>query len=91
MVSNNSQWNGVLRHLPFARLQGTPELEVPRNWYVYSAEHKAGIDYASDIDENNVRTSQQNVELNQLESRIRIIQTDPKEYLFPLEQFGQKR
>lgn len=81
----------MLQHLPFARLQGMPELEVPSNWYIYSAEYKAGTDCASDIDENNVRTSQQNVKLNQLESRIRIMKTDPKDYLFPFEQFGQKK
>jgi 23S rRNA (adenine1618-N6)-methyltransferase len=48
-------------------------------------------DYSLDIDENNARTAEQNVKLNELESRIRIARTDPKDPLFPLDKFGQKR
>lgn len=45
----------------------------------------------SDIDEKNARTAEQNVKLNKLESRIQIVRTDPKDSLFPLDKFGQKR
>ncbi|KAJ5958884.1 uncharacterized protein N7479_006034 [Penicillium vulpinum] len=43
---------------------------------------------ATDIDLNNLRTSQHNVSLNNLESRIRIIRSDPDGPLFPLEKLG---
>ncbi|KAJ5739334.1 hypothetical protein N7533_012118 [Penicillium manginii] len=45
---------------------------------------------ATDIDENNTRTAQENVKRNQLESRIRVIKTDPKDDLFPLDKLEQK-
>lgn len=48
-------------------------------------------DYSLEIDENNARTAEQNVKLNELESRIRIVRTDSKDPLFPLDKFGQKR
>ncbi|KAJ5407984.1 hypothetical protein N7509_001867 [Penicillium cosmopolitanum] len=44
---------------------------------------------ATDIDENNARTAQENVKTNQLESRIRVIKTDPKDALFPLDKIEQ--
>lgn len=44
-----------------------------------------------DIDENNARTAQENVKTNQLESRIRVIKTDPKDALFPLDKIEQNR
>ncbi|KAJ5836328.1 hypothetical protein N7447_002354 [Penicillium robsamsonii] len=43
---------------------------------------------ATDIDSNNIRTSQHNVALNNLESRIRIVDSDPDGPLFPLEKLG---
>ncbi|KAJ5247815.1 hypothetical protein N7468_002798 [Penicillium chermesinum] len=46
---------------------------------------------ATDIDENNIRTSKENVALNQLQSRIRIIQTDPQDSLFPLDKLQTSR
>ncbi|KAJ5105028.1 hypothetical protein NUU61_002375, partial [Penicillium alfredii] len=39
---------------------------------------------ATDIDENNVRTAQHNVVLNNLESHVHIVQTKPEDNLFPL-------
>ncbi|KAJ5176572.1 RNA N6-adenosine-methyltransferase METTL16 [Penicillium canariense] len=45
---------------------------------------------ATDIDEQNARTAQQNVALNALEPRIRIVKTDPKDALFPVKIFNQK-
>ncbi|CAP80305.1 Pc12g06780 [Penicillium rubens Wisconsin 54-1255] len=41
-----------------------------------------------DIDSNNIRTSQHNVALNNLESRIRIVHSDPNGPLIPLEKLG---
>ncbi|OQE25960.1 hypothetical protein PENFLA_c007G04548 [Penicillium flavigenum] len=43
---------------------------------------------ATDIDSNNIRTSQHNVALNDLESRIRIVHSDPNGPLIPLEKLG---
>ncbi|KAJ5558606.1 hypothetical protein N7461_002578 [Penicillium sp. DV-2018c] len=43
---------------------------------------------ATDIDSNNIRTSQHNVALNNLESRIRIVHSDPNGPLIPLEKLG---
>ncbi|OQD65770.1 hypothetical protein PENPOL_c005G06413 [Penicillium polonicum] len=45
---------------------------------------------ATDIDSNNIRTSQHNVALNNLESRIQIIHSDPTGPLFPLEKLGRQ-
>lgn len=45
---------------------------------------------ATDIDPNNIRTSQHNVALNNLESRIQIIHSDPTGPLFPLEKLGRQ-
>ncbi|KAJ5099360.1 hypothetical protein N7532_006361 [Penicillium argentinense] len=45
---------------------------------------------ATDIDENNVSTAQKNVKLNHLESRIRVIKTDTKDLLFPLEKIEKE-
>ena len=44
----------------------------------------------TDIDPGNIRTAQENVALNELESRIRIIESDPDGPLFPLEKIGRK-
>ncbi|KAG0156180.1 hypothetical protein PDIDSM_3357 [Penicillium digitatum] len=46
---------------------------------------------ATDIDSNNIRTSQHNVALNNLESRIQIVSSDPTGPLFPLEKLGRQR
>ncbi|CAG8182343.1 unnamed protein product [Penicillium nalgiovense] len=43
---------------------------------------------ATDIDSNNIRTSQHNLALNNLESRIRIVHSDPNGPLIPLEKLG---
>ncbi|CAI7672975.1 unnamed protein product [Penicillium palitans] len=45
---------------------------------------------ATDIDSNNIRTSRHNVALNNLESRIQIIHSDPTGPLFPLEKLGRQ-
>ncbi|OQE23258.1 hypothetical protein PENSTE_c009G05350 [Penicillium steckii] len=45
---------------------------------------------ATDIDENNARTATENVKLNNLESRIRVIKTEPDDLLFPLEKLDRK-
>ncbi|KAJ5874602.1 uncharacterized protein N7529_003032 [Penicillium soppii] len=45
---------------------------------------------ATDIDPDNLRTSQHNVTLNNLDSRIRIINSDPDGPLFPLEKLGHE-
>ncbi|OQE87597.1 hypothetical protein PENNAL_c0019G09220 [Penicillium nalgiovense] len=42
----------------------------------------------TDIDSNNIRTSQHNLALNNLESRIRIVHSDPNGPLIPLEKLG---
>ncbi|CAG7942070.1 unnamed protein product [Penicillium olsonii] len=44
----------------------------------------------TDIDPGNIRTAQENVALNELESRIRIIESDPDGPLFPLEKIGRE-
>ncbi|KAJ6107756.1 hypothetical protein N7523_009079 [Penicillium sp. IBT 18751x] len=46
---------------------------------------------ATDIDENNTRTAEHNVKINKLDSRIRIVRTDPRGLLLPLDEFGVKR
>ncbi|CAI7578163.1 unnamed protein product [Penicillium bialowiezense] len=46
---------------------------------------------ATDIDSENIRTAKQNVALNELESRIRIIESHPDGPLFPLEKLGHER
>ncbi|KAJ9489616.1 hypothetical protein VN97_g3633 [Penicillium thymicola] len=43
---------------------------------------------ATDIDSNNIRTSQHNVALNNLESRIQVVHSDPTGPLFPLDKLG---
>ncbi|KAF7515360.1 hypothetical protein PCG10_003376 [Penicillium crustosum] len=45
---------------------------------------------ATDIDSNNIRTSRHNVALNNLESRIQIVHSDPTGPLFPLEKLGRQ-
>ncbi|OKP00021.1 hypothetical protein PENSUB_8219 [Penicillium subrubescens] len=45
---------------------------------------------ATDIDEQNARTAKENVVLNELESRIQIVKTDPEGPLFPLDEFDHK-
>jgi 23S rRNA (adenine1618-N6)-methyltransferase len=44
----------------------------------------------TDVDENNIRTAQHNVALNNLDSRILLVKTDPAGPLFPLDQIGQE-
>ncbi|KAJ5665428.1 uncharacterized protein N7477_007876 [Penicillium maclennaniae] len=46
---------------------------------------------ATEIDEKNARTAEHNVKLNELDSRIRIVRTDPRGPLFPLDKFDLKR
>ncbi|CAG7960005.1 unnamed protein product [Penicillium salamii] len=45
---------------------------------------------ATDIDPGNIHTARENVALNELESRIRIIESDPDGPLFPLEKLGRE-
>ncbi|KAI3201012.1 hypothetical protein DTO027I6_6115 [Penicillium roqueforti] len=45
---------------------------------------------ATDVDENNIRTAQHNVALNNLDSRIQLVKSDPAGPLFPLDQIGQE-
>lgn len=59
---------------------------------MYTAQSNgADTNSIADIDQNNVRTAQQNVKLNRLESRIRVMKTEPQDLLIPLEKFGQQR
>ncbi|KAJ5108270.1 hypothetical protein N7456_004945 [Penicillium angulare] len=46
---------------------------------------------ATDIDKSNIQSAQDNVKLNKLESRIRILQTDPNDSFFPLDKFQEQR
>ncbi|PLB42700.1 DUF890 domain protein [Aspergillus candidus] len=43
---------------------------------------------ATDIDDNNIRTSRKNVSANGLESRIQIVETNPDDDLIPLAKLG---
>lgn len=61
------------------------------NRYVFHLLKSSIALMTSDIDEHNARTANENVKLNQLESRIRVIKTDPESPLFPLEKLEKKR
>lgn len=44
-----------------------------------------------DIDDENVQNAQKTVSANNLESRIKITQTDPSSELIPLQKLGHER
>ncbi|KAL4927295.1 DUF890 domain protein [Aspergillus undulatus] len=46
---------------------------------------------ASDIDDENIKTSTQTVKANELDSRVRIVKTGPDDALIPLQTFGVER
>jgi len=90
-MSNKVQWNGMYRDIPSVRLHNTARLEVCSHWYVLLAENlQHPLIVMIDIDRDNIRTSQQNVALNGLESRIQIINSDPDGPLFPLDKLGHE-
>lgn len=80
------------RHLPPSGLHGTATVEFCSNRYVFESEDiQHPLINPTDIDSNNIRTSRHNVALNNLESRIQIIHSDPIGPLFPLEKLGRKK
>lgn len=91
IISDKVQWNGMHRHLPPSGLRDTATVELCSNWYVLESEDlQYPLINLTDIDSNNIRTSQHNVALNNLESRIQIIHSDPTGPLFPLEKLGRQ-
>lgn len=52
-------------------------MAVPCQGYLYS--------HASDIDDPNIHSSKETVDANGLQSRIRIVKTDPTDGLIPLQ------
>lgn len=91
IMSDQVQWNGMHRHLPPSGLRGAATVEFCSNGYVFESEDlRYPLINPTDIDPNNIRTSQHNVALNNLESRIQIIHSDPTGPLFPLEKLGRQ-
>jgi hypothetical protein len=81
----------MYRDLPSLRLHNTARLEVCSHWYVLVTDNlQHPLIVVIDIDPDNLRTSQHNVTLNNLDSRIRIINSDPDGPLFPLEKLGHE-
>jgi hypothetical protein len=81
----------MYRDIPSLRLHHTARLEVCSHRYVFLAENiQHPLIVVIDIDPDNIRTSQQNVTLNDLESRIQIITSDPDGPLFPLERLNHE-
>ncbi|KAJ5145958.1 uncharacterized protein N7515_000522 [Penicillium bovifimosum] len=50
----------------------------------------ARLGNSGNVDENNIRTAQHNVALNNLDSRIQLVKSAPAGPLFPLDQIGQE-
>jgi hypothetical protein len=70
-------------------LRNTATVELCSHRYVYESEDLQNpLINPTDIDSNNIRTSLHNVALNNLESRIRIVHSDPNGPLIPLEKLG---
>jgi hypothetical protein len=79
------------RDLPSFGLHYAARLEVCSHRYVLLAENiQHPLIGMIDIDPDNIRTSQHNVALNNLESRIQIIKSDPDGPIFPLEKLGRE-
>ena len=88
-MSDKVKWNGMHRHLPPAGLCNTATVELRSHRYVFEPDDiQNPLINPTDIDSNNIRTSQHNVALNNLESRIRIVQSDPNGPLISLEKLG---
>lgn len=82
----------MYRDLPSSWLHDPARLEVCCHWYAVLAENlQHPLIGMIDIDSENIRTAKQNVALNELESRIRIIESHPDGPLFPLEKLGHER
>jgi Predicted O-methyltransferase len=91
IMPDKAQWNGMHQHLPPSGLRSTATVEFCSNRYVFESEDlQYPLINPTDIDPNNTRTSQHNVALNNLESRIQIIHSDPTGPLFPLEKLGHQ-
>lgn len=75
----------MLQYLPPARLFYATSLALRRNRYVQHYAVCAFTHTYADIDNDNIRTSRDTVSKNKLDSRIEIIQTDPKDELIPLD------
>ncbi|KAJ5927118.1 hypothetical protein N7516_008891 [Penicillium verrucosum] len=89
IMSDKVQWDGMYRHLPPSGLRDTATVEFCSNRYVFESEDlKYPLINLTDIDSNNIRTSQHNVALNNLESRIQVVHSDPTGPLFPLDKLG---
>lgn len=89
IMSDKVQWDGMYRHLPPSGLRDTATVEFCSNRYVFESEDlKYPLINPTDIDSNNIRTSQHNVALNNLESRIQVVHSDPTGPLFPLDKLG---
>jgi tRNA G26 N,N-dimethylase Trm1 len=77
------------RYIPPAGLRDAATVELRSFRYVFESEDlQHPLINPTDIDSNNIRTSQHNVALNNLESRIRIVHSDPNGPLIPLEKLG---
>lgn len=82
----------MYRDLPSSWLLDPARLEVCCHWYAILAQNlQHPLIGVIDIDPNNIRTAQQNVALNGLESRIRIMESSSDGPLFPLEKLGHER
>ena len=78
-------------YLPTAWLHNPARLEVCCNGYVRQSRLLETILINPvDIDSNNICSSQHNVQLNNLEHRIRVINTDAEGPLFPLDKLGHE-
>ncbi|KAJ5518826.1 hypothetical protein N7453_001248 [Penicillium expansum] len=83
--------NGMHRHLPLIGLRDTTGMELYSNRYVFESDDlQYPLISPTDIDSNNIRTSRHNVSLNNLESRVQIVHSDPTGPLFPLENLGRQ-
>lgn len=80
----------MYRDLLSSWLHDPARLEVCGYWYVRPVENLQHPLIVIDIDPGNINTARENVALNQLESRIRIIESDPDGPLFPLEKLGRE-
>ncbi|KAJ5576072.1 hypothetical protein N7535_002998 [Penicillium sp. DV-2018c] len=78
------------QHISPTGLRDSRTVEVRSNRYIYiSNDARQSLINPTDVDENNIRTAQRNVVLNNLDSRIQLVKSDPAGPLFPLDQIGQ--
>ncbi|KAK4868252.1 hypothetical protein LT330_007450 [Penicillium expansum] len=91
ILSDKVKRNGMHRHLPPIGLRDTAGMEIYSNRYVFESDDlQYPLISPTDIDSNNIRTSRHNVSLNNLESRVQIVHSDPTGPLFPLENLGRQ-